>query len=219
MNKLNRPELYALGEAIAAELGAPWRLQGGRQRDDTSRWWDVYLVRADDPACRVELFYGTDTGRLIVKGDYPRHHDGTQAWDARDALPQVTFDPTRPADRLAADLARRFLPLFLQKYAEIKVRVEETTSADARRLALADRLAAAWGLRTRGPRGPRQPYEGGEYHIEGYVEDGSRPSLGTYVVCHVNGPNSVKLTVETGAELAGLIAQAMAAYKKQQRGV
>ena len=57
----------------------------------------------------LALYVKAENGRYVITGSYPRHTNGQYA-GYRVATPRITVGASRPLDKIAADILRRFIP-------------------------------------------------------------------------------------------------------------
>lgn len=129
--------------AIAAALGNGWRLKSVDE-------WGHCVEFVDDKGHQIHINNGTrNKGRYTISGGYPRDEHGSSIDYARSAagynveLPQITLDSTRSPEAIAKDIARRFLPAYLELYDKAKGEQAKAHGYYAAVQAMAKRLHAA----------------------------------------------------------------------------
>jgi hypothetical protein len=130
--------LKSVAEAIAPHLpGGPWTVS-------PSQWgWPHFT----DQAGRVFYMVERD-GKANVYGDWKRDKRGNLYVDnvRRNAeRPSIHVTPTRPAKALAGDIARRFLPAFIELWDRAEDSRTKTEAAHQAKLDAARAIAAHVG--------------------------------------------------------------------------
>lgn len=185
---MENTELQALTREVAGVLaqatGDAWTYV---ERDDTYTHVGR-IARADGPVVFVHGPSYQHKGKLSITGDYPRDAEGQYVyvdWDDRQAgAPSIGVGEGRGAKVVASEIARRFLPAYLDRYAKVAERVAASNAHDEARKALADRLAAAIGTTARHDRG------GSEVSV-------SVNNDGGYGDVHVSSGNSVSIDLRS----------------------
>jgi hypothetical protein len=137
---------YELAGAIAPALpDGPWTVDA-RDAEDSHRY--ARVARADGAAFYVTLAqgYGTRPARVHVSAALPgrggRIGGTARDWNAPEP-PRISCDPARGAEKIARDVARRFLPGFLETWrAVLAARSQLDREAEDQRAACA-RIRAA----------------------------------------------------------------------------
>lgn len=143
----------ALSIAIAAALDAH-----RREPDDENAGRYECIELAAPEGAALYLHYAA--GRVEVTGEWPADPDddraihprhrrrlwprdiGARRYDER-PYPKITVSTDKPAATIARDIARRFLPEYLDLYAQLCAYADKRTQARARTVAAADTLLAA----------------------------------------------------------------------------
>jgi hypothetical protein len=114
---------------IARELAAllPGWTYSGPGGSESAEYWQVLTRQADGATVHVNGNSWGQKGRLVISGGYPRTKRGEDMGSRN--RPSITVDPTRPVERIAADITRRFLPEYEPLYAEARRKTEEWDKA------------------------------------------------------------------------------------------
>jgi hypothetical protein len=90
----------------------------------------------------VELDQRTNPARLAVHGRYPAPYCPDPA-----RRPRITVGSARPAEAIAADVRRRFLPAYLALYTQLRERRQRAEEREHRDAAIRAELAGILGER------------------------------------------------------------------------
>jgi hypothetical protein len=112
----------------------------------------------------VELDRRTNPARLAVHGRYPTPYCPDPA-----RRPRITVGSARPAEAIAADVRRRFLPAYLALYAQLRERRQRAEERERRDAAIRAELAGILGERV------------GDDSIIRYSDGGGKPAGSRYV--------------------------------------
>lgn len=156
----NTLALEALAKAIAdvfeRRTCSPWSISSGNQS-----WGKPTFVITSAYGHKVHIVrtWG-NTDRAEVYGLYPSPdakdaNDKREVTSCRDYLrdtetPNVGVSLTRPADKAAEDVARRFLNAYLDVASKLKLRREQSIAYHANKNSAFDRLAEASGFKVHG---------------------------------------------------------------------
>lgn len=111
----------------------PWYI------DHSHDYYNVRAIRDDMP--EAALWFNLDRERLEISGGYPRKYEPY----ASENPPRISVSAGRPAESIAKDIKRRFLPEYIPLYAQ-KVKLKRETEAQiAVTNAALDELAALLG--------------------------------------------------------------------------
>lgn len=83
-----------------------------------------------------------DHGRMIIKGLFPRHSDGSPVHLNREDIAEIGVSASRDGTALAKDITRRLLPHYLETMARVKERIKIQSEQDARVRAAAEKIVA-----------------------------------------------------------------------------
>lgn len=135
MDPWNKADIRQFSQRLGAALSPPWELTPS---DDD--YWPVLRLLAGGPSflLRPAPHKG---GRIAVHGLRPIGANRC----GFDLFPSITFDPTRPLDRIAADVARRFLRNLLAAHNALVLKIREAEAFEATRLSVAKALATMAG--------------------------------------------------------------------------
>ncbi len=164
-----RQTAETVAAALTAETGEPW----SAEPPTGDNWHDENYARLNNAAGRSFSLH-RDRQRVSVYGCYPQPPAGGAVISSHDNPPEITFNPERPAQAIARDMARRFLPAFHALWVKAEGRIIE----QGRRIVAQEAAAAALAeiLAT-------QPYQHG--------------GRGSAVCLSAYGPNSAKFEVHS----------------------
>jgi hypothetical protein len=129
--------LYERAAEIARLLGEGWSVAPS---DPDRTWMDrVELNGPDGSGVYLEVIHYRQPVRMTVSGRYP--HDPRHGSYAPRKTLSISVDDARPTDEIARTIARRFLPAYLERYAEARARQRATEEERAAKHAQLERLA------------------------------------------------------------------------------
>lgn len=125
-----------------------WTLEPEAAEEDRRNPNYARMVRADGAAFALTMqTWGAGKGRCTVHGVWPRV-GGTTISPGTGQVIEMTFDSARvgknPAN-VVADIKRRFLPTFLETWAELKQRADDLVASRAFLADAAKRVASMFG--------------------------------------------------------------------------
>ena len=114
-------------------------MEAAKDRDD----YPPYEIRVDGPG-EYGLFIRADNGRYRITGHYPRHTNGQYA-GYRIATPTITVSASRPLDKIARDIQRRFIPDYGKAVEACRAEIKELDEFNNVRDATLQSLAGILG--------------------------------------------------------------------------
>jgi hypothetical protein len=133
-------DLYRIARELEAFLPG-WSLNC----DPANRPRFALFEGPDGAGFYVELDRRTNPARLAVHGRYPTPYCPDPARRLR-----ITVSSARPVEAIAADVRRRFLPTYLELYAQLRERRQRAEERERRDAAIRAELAAILGERVGG---------------------------------------------------------------------
>jgi len=125
-----------LAAALAAHLPG-WRAPAPSPDAD----WGL-LVRADGASFSIRVGGFRAEGRVTMRGQSPRFRDGTYYYGGPGkSRHEITCDAKRSPESIAKDILRRFLPVYLEQWAEALAYVTKHDAHGAEAEEVAKRLA------------------------------------------------------------------------------
>jgi hypothetical protein len=167
-------EILALAGELAPLLGPGW----SAVPDPYGHQGSACLRRPDGAefALYQERWPPAARGRLVAAGRYPRSDDGRAGGHGEGKAPRITVDIARPARAIAGDIARRFLPAYLEAFAVSRAEVEAWRDGKDAAEVTAHRIGQAAGVEPhRWPAGGQEtwcvPLPGGSMLVSGTFDE------------------------------------------------
>jgi hypothetical protein len=104
--------------------------------------WCAVII--DDEGHGIHFNTQQKTGRYYISGCWPRGKSGIQL---PDHCPHITVALLRPADEIAAEIKRRFLPDYLEQYNKAKAIADATDDRDKQIAAVRQELIEFLGIK------------------------------------------------------------------------
>ena len=137
--------ILALGRDVAGHLPGEWRVN---EAESTKYHNPALLVVIADDAGRefiIDRRVGLASKKQFhVHGRFP-HRPGMSDYGLRDARPSINVGASKTAERIAKDIARRFLPDFLSSWARWAARVADFDASEDQEARNRQELADAYG--------------------------------------------------------------------------
>lgn len=148
-------DLEALARAIAPHLdGGTWQYKPNEDRREAAT-----ILGPNGAVISLSVEW-SGKGRVKVDGQYPRDHHNQWVIDSvkryNEALPSITVSASRQPKDLAADIQRRFIPLYLGVLAKAQEEVARRKATEDKRN---DLLFLACGFLGTRPYGQETDYK------------------------------------------------------------
>lgn len=137
------PQQRTLLNIVAALLNirGPWRVV---DRDDNGL--EPIISSGEGPSFSVLFDRHGSAGKLQVWPHWPKDATGHENWPRQDDRPSaVNISSSKPAEQIARDIERRFLPAYLEAWDKQLAQVNERNAYNERKLANIDRIAKETG--------------------------------------------------------------------------
>lgn len=139
-----------IARQVARLLGEGWSFQEKRTPDGRLCWWSEIWHK---DGYGLHLSSDRTGKRLVVSGEWPKDAKGetyrpsSYSHSTDPQAPEITVSKDRPADQIAKDITRRFLPAYLRAWTAMKERARASDEYEAAKGSLIDRLAVIPGMR------------------------------------------------------------------------
>lgn len=136
------PQQRSLCNIVAALLNTrgPWVLV------ERQEGLEPVIYSAEGPSFSVMFDRHNNNGKLQVYPHWPKDASGQENWPRTDDRPSaVNISASKPAEQIAKDIERRFLPAYFEAWDKQQAQVNERNVYNERKLANIDRIAKETG--------------------------------------------------------------------------
>jgi hypothetical protein len=163
---MNDDRLYQIAQALAPFLPG-WSLDW----DPVNRPRYALFTNAEGAGLYVELDRRKNPARLVVHGRYCLRAPGIRPFYPRpENRPRITVSSARPVEDIAADIQRRFIPRYLEAYAQVRKRLRLAEEIERQEAAILIELAAILDERVSSDKMIRYSNGRGSRYVYGYVQ-------------------------------------------------